>query len=240
MILEQMVLNTQTGGKQLVFRQYEKFGGGQFVAELKASNLKRAANKLEETLSEWYNRFQKDYFDTNTRIEPFMTKMVIIVGRTGIEISTNLTISQTTKKNIQVICTVPKSMHKLIDLACKGQAVACRIYTDNGRVILRPDPRIFVKHANMISQQNIIKTNIANSHKTIIHQTGRLPSVSLRYKVLSRDNHKCIGCGATPATMAGVELEIDHIMPYSKGGETVLDNLQTLCKKCNSGKGASL
>ena len=33
-----------------------------------------------------------------------------------------------------------------------------------------------------------------------------------------------------------IELHIDHIIPWSKGGETVLENLQTLCSDCNLGK----
>jgi 5-methylcytosine-specific restriction endonuclease McrA len=30
---------------------------------------------------------------------------------------------------------------------------------------------------------------------------------------------------------------VDHIVPWSKGGETILENLRTLCSKCNLGKG---
>lgn len=62
-------------------------------------------------------------------------------------------------------------------------------------------------------------------------------SMSLRYKVLNRDNFKCIRCGRSPATTPGVELEIDHKIPYSKGGKTELKNLETKCKECNIGKG---
>jgi 5-methylcytosine-specific restriction endonuclease McrA len=36
--------------------------------------------------------------------------------------------------------------------------------------------------------------------------------------------------------MDGVKLEVDHIKPISKGGKTVLNNLQTLCMDCNRGK----
>lgn len=67
-------------------------------------------------------------------------------------------------------------------------------------------------------------------------QTGRDPSLRLRFKVLSRDRFTCQGCGASPATSAGVELHVDHIVPWSRGGETVIENLQTLCSKCNLGK----
>ncbi len=70
----------------------------------------------------------------------------------------------------------------------------------------------------------------------IKHSTPREPSKSLRYDVMSRDGFKCVLCGRSPATTPGLELHIDHIIPYSSGGETVLDNLQTLCSDCNLGK----
>jgi 5-methylcytosine-specific restriction endonuclease McrA len=34
----------------------------------------------------------------------------------------------------------------------------------------------------------------------------------------------------------GVVLHVDHIIPWSKGGQTVDENLQTLCDRCNLGK----
>ena len=43
-------------------------------------------------------------------------------------------------------------------------------------------------------------------------------------------------CGRSPAKDMNIELHVDHIMPYSKGGETVIENLQTLCSDCNLGK----
>jgi HNH endonuclease/Homing endonuclease associated repeat len=64
---------------------------------------------------------------------------------------------------------------------------------------------------------------------------GRDPSLRLRWKVLQRDRFTC-KCGRSPATTAGIELQVDHIIPWSKGGETVIENLQTLCSICNLGK----
>lgn len=61
--------------------------------------------------------------------------------------------------------------------------------------------------------------------------------MKLRYKVLARDCFKCVSCGRSPATHAGVVLHIDHITPFSKGGKTVLENLRSLCQDCNWGKG---
>jgi len=58
----------------------------------------------------------------------------------------------------------------------------------------------------------------------------------LRAQVLIRDNCICKMCGASPAKDSTVELHADHIKPYSKGGETILENLRTLCLRCNIGK----
>ena len=55
--------------------------------------------------------------------------------------------------------------------------------------------------------------------------------------MLIRDNCLCRMCGASPAKDPGVTLHVDHIVPWSKGGETMLSNLQTLCAMCNIGKG---
>ena len=73
------------------------------------------------------------------------------------------------------------------------------------------------------------------------HQPKSTRSISdkLRYQVLKRDNFKCCACGASPAKNPSVELHIDHIIPWSKGGETKLVNLQTLCSLCTIGKSDS-
>lgn len=68
------------------------------------------------------------------------------------------------------------------------------------------------------------------------HKTKRDINLRLRFLVMKRDNFKCCICGNSPAKDPTIELHIDHIVPWAKGGETVLDNLQTLCSKCNLGK----
>ena len=68
------------------------------------------------------------------------------------------------------------------------------------------------------------------------HKTKGDIGLRLRFMVMKRDNFKCCMCGRSPATTPGLELHIDHIIPWSKGGETTFDNLQTLCSDCNLGK----
>lgn len=56
----------------------------------------------------------------------------------------------------------------------------------------------------------------------------------IRKKVYARDGHQCVKCGATEP------LTLDHIIPWSRGGEDTVENLQTMCQSCNSRKGNRL
>ena len=57
---------------------------------------------------------------------------------------------------------------------------------------------------------------------------------SVRYRVLSEANGRCALCGATSKERL---LDVDHIIPRSKGGSSDYNNLQVLCSKCNRSKG---
>lgn len=56
---------------------------------------------------------------------------------------------------------------------------------------------------------------------------------AIRDRVLERDNHQCKYCGARGGS---VELEVDHVIPISKGGTHEFSNLVTACKDCNLSK----
>lgn len=58
----------------------------------------------------------------------------------------------------------------------------------------------------------------------------------LRECIKKRDNFTCRFCGNSIHSEPNLLLEIDHIIPVSKGGFTIEDNLQTLCWKCNRAK----
>ena len=63
---------------------------------------------------------------------------------------------------------------------------------------------------------------------------GTRPRISpeLRLAVLERDKWTCQECGSQE------DLELDHEIPFSKGGATTYENLRVLCAKCNEEKGA--
>ena len=55
---------------------------------------------------------------------------------------------------------------------------------------------------------------------------------NLTKQVFERDAYRCVTCAGH------IDLTCDHVIPESKGGETSLENLQTMCRPCNSSKGA--
>ncbi len=89
----------------------------------------------------------------------------------------------------------------------------------------------FVEYANAQDARSPSRIETVSGLKT-----GRDPSLRMRFRVMKRDDFLCRACGASPATQPGLSLHIDHIKPWSLGGETIDENLQTLCEACNLGK----
>lgn len=58
----------------------------------------------------------------------------------------------------------------------------------------------------------------------------------LREAIKRRDNYTCCKCGNSVFEEPNLLLEVDHIIPISKGGKTEASNLQTLCWRCNREK----
>jgi hypothetical protein len=94
------------------------------------------------------------------------------------------------------------------------------------------------KFVENINKDEIPTTKSLSSKPQITkaHKTSRNISLRLRFIVMRRDDFKCKIDGRSPATEVGLKLEVDHIIPWDKGGETVIENLQTLCSDCNRGK----
>ena len=84
--------------------------------------------------------------------------------------------------------------------------------------------------------QTVLQEEMQQEQKGIYHRTKREVNLRMRFKVMVRDSFKCCICGRSPSSTPGLVLHIDHIKPWSKGGETVMENLQTLCQDCNLGK----
>lgn len=67
------------------------------------------------------------------------------------------------------------------------------------------------------------------------YERTRRPVIRLsRKNVMLRDAHQCQYCGRRPPVR---DLNIDHVMPRSRGGPDSWENLVTACRVCNLRKG---
>lgn len=87
----------------------------------------------------------------------------------------------------------------------------------------------FIKYKNEDVEFVKLFTKSSTAQSRSISEKNRL-------KILKRDHYKCAKCGRSPATHRDIYLHIDHILPFSKNGSNEIENLQTLCQKCNLGK----
>lgn len=58
--------------------------------------------------------------------------------------------------------------------------------------------------------------------------------VTNRHRILSRDHYRCQYCGKRGTAF---DLTLDHILPKSRGGRFLAENLATACQRCNNRKG---
>lgn len=80
-----------------------------------------------------------------------------------------------------------------------------------------------------VLESKLTATAFAKEQRTLMTK-------KLREFIKARDHFTCCNCGNSTSMEPNLLLEIDHIIPVSKGGRTVEDNLQTLCWKCNRSK----
>lgn len=67
-----------------------------------------------------------------------------------------------------------------------------------------------------------------------------LMTTRLREHIKQRDNYTCNYCAVALSDEPHLLLEVDHIVPVSKGGTSTEGNLQTLCWRCNRAKSDKL
>ena len=94
---------------------------------------------------------------------------------------------------------------------------------------------------NYISEKDVdtsTEVQEPTSSSVIKHKTKRDPSDRLKVQVLMRDGNRCRICGVECS--GGLHnIHFDHIKPWSKGGETTLENLRVICSHCNEALGNS-
>lgn len=107
------------------------------------------------------------------------------------------------------------------------------VYTSNGGMAQR-------SFSVPMTEENIIELieQLENKLTTTaqIKEQRALMTRKLRAYIKERDNFTCCICNNSVYNEPNLLLEVDHIIPISKGGMTEENNLQTLCWKCNRAK----
>lgn len=103
-----------------------------------------------------------------------------------------------------------------------------------------PKGRSHLEHSvyfNSVKISEILnKIETLYDKKSFITTQRKMMTANLRQQILERDHYTCQKCGNNRMKEPNLLLEIDHIIPVSKGGLTEPNNLQTLCWKCNRSK----
>jgi hypothetical protein len=81
-----------------------------------------------------------------------------------------------------------------------------------------------------VHRQGLLWPGEGSWHQSASKKKKVIPR-DLARQVMERDAYRCVSCGTH------IDLCCDHKTPESKGGETTFDNLQTMCRPCNSAKG---
>lgn len=106
-------------------------------------------------------------------------------------------------------------------------------YTSNGGMVQRSFT-IPMKEETIIELIKALENKLTIS--AFIKEQRTLMTKKIREFIKTRDNFTCCNCNNSIEIEPNLLLEIDHIIPVSKGGETIEENLQTLCWKCNRAK----
>ena len=94
--------------------------------------------------------------------------------------------------------------------------------------------QVLLNTVREIFQEKVAENGYATTPAPSPRKSRSRPKLSARksLSVFARNGYACIACGSQD------DLTVDHIVPWSKGGTNDMDNLQTLCRSCNSRKGA--
>lgn len=165
------------------------------------------------------------YFSTFTLFEKFGSRYREIRRPSTVDVA-HFQKSVKLMRTSSVVVNDPSSYKTWIYL--KGWAVA----TESTARTLMPQ---WLKAKECIKSPLGVYTDIKLVSPSTLKQYARKGK---REIVLNRDNNTCLICGAQKED--GVELTMQHVIPFRFGGETTSRNLVTLCTKCNGKVGTDI
>ena len=82
------------------------------------------------------------------------------------------------------------------------------------------------------------RIKLAAARKGTERPSGQWIRTDARLAIYLRDEFRCVYCGCNLHGVAPEGITLDHVHPWSLGGENEPTNLVTACKRCNSSRGA--
>lgn len=207
----------------------------ELLLDLKNTALK--LNKKTITIAE-YEQFGKYHPSTLLRKFKSWFKILELAGLESSRSPLNIS-EEELFKNIEIVWTSLGRQPKYDEIKNPISKYSAGTY-ENRFGSWRKALEKFIEYINSgIEETEELKSDkpIINPPQDFKHKTKREISDRLRFTILMRDGFTCKKCGKSPLTERGIELHVDHIKPWSKGGETIIENLETKCKQCNLGKG---
>lgn len=111
----------------------------------------------------------------------------------------------------------------------KNQAASEYFNVDNSIFLCHPCAENIMENVHMARYGEYIRWK--NKPKQKPEYVKKIIPAKLKVQVHEKYGYKCVNCGTHK------DLTCDHIKPEILGGKATLDNLQTMCKSCNSSKG---
>lgn len=124
---------------------------------------------------------------------------------------------------------IPRVIAEGLDRSKRSARRKLRTLVEAG--LLDPDGDDFRMHATLDICGSGLPDRAWDVERTDRERRAHI-SRTIRAEVYRRDGHACVECGTDE------HLSLDHIFPWSKGGSDEIENLRTLCRSCNSRKGA--
>ncbi len=210
--------------------QLEQVQGAAVSTNELLSDIRNVAEKIGRRIASMKLYSQHGKYDPGTAARRFGTWNNAVVAA-GLDIANELNISdERLFENLMVLWEHFGRQPRRAELAQPPSVFSQQPYNRRFRS-WSAALKQFIEFANA---QETLPPSFRES--TSGHRTSRDPSLRLRFRVMKRDNFSCCACGASPALRSGLSLHVDHITPWSCGGETIERNLQTLCEACNLGK----
>lgn len=201
---------------KITMAEYEKHGNfGSTTIQKRFGGWNKAKEKAGLTIGRYYNQSEEEYFDNLLHVWQILGRQPkyreIEAPLSKIHISSYERKFGSWRNALESFIKYINTKDDFVSNAKKTKADA-------------PEATIIQEPLN--SKKKKVKTK----------RTNRTANLRQRFRVMKRDGFKCVLCGASPANNPGIELHIDHIIPWSHGGETVEENLRTLCSNCNLGR----